>query len=780
MRQKQTGGIVMIKNPATTIWALIFMVQLSFLTSFLVALDKTSSKGSITGRVIDSDTLFPLLGVYITIDKLTHQAVSGENGEYTFEDVPSGNHTLQFQFSSSRPLVIHDVIVKPDRFTILNVRFKIQVETHEEMTVQAGLFQDQKEEPEPTMSFSQEEVRRNPSSGGDVARIVATLPSVTQLNDQKNSLIVRGSSPDENLYVIDNIEVPAISHFPFQGTGGGAISLINVDFLDQVSFSPGGFSAMYGDKMSSVTQLSFRDGSRNHFNSQMSLDMVGIGAITEGPLFSKNASWMLSYRHSYADLITKMMKTGVTPGWSDLQGKLSWDINNRHCLIFIGLAGWDESDFIRDEALKTGQDFYGLSKDNSLTLGVNWFALWGPAAYSDTSISFSRINYFQDWSWTHNTETATQNISQDTRYTIRHQTTINLTKGHRLRFGGQAQLLLGDYRYFAAAGLDALGHETPHVQNVIQSKANKTAFFSDWTIPLSGFVSLTIGFRGDYFSSANAFSWSPRINLTLPLSSRLSLDLYSGYFYQHLPLLMLTQNELNKTLNTPLCRQVGGALTWQINASNQFTLAFYGKFYKYLPVDPLQKELCLLDEQFNQFQFSNQALDDTGEGRAFGLEITWQKKLSQRFHGLVNLALSSSKYRNNNQIWRSRISDRQYLLNLVGGYKVGKTWDLSARWLIAGGVPYTPFDLIASQDANYGIYDQNLINRVRHKPYHSLNLTLDKRFFFSGSSLTLNLSLWNAYNNDNTAFLFWNRVENRQDVEKQWSFMPIVGIEYEF
>lgn len=736
--------------------------------------------GSISGRVIDQDTLMPLPGVLISVDGLGLQAVSGENGEYNLNGVPVGTHTVRFEFTASRPVVYNEIIVKPERVTILTARFKIQVETREEVTVQANLFQDQSEEPSPGTSFSQEEVRRSPSSSGDVARIIASLPSVTQLNDQKNCLIVRGSSPNENLYLIDNIEVPAISHFPFQGTGGGALSLVNVDFLDQVSFSPGGFSSMFGDRMSSITQLRFRDGSRTRFNSQFSLDMVGIGAVVEGPIFSEKASWMLSYRHSYADLITRLMKTGVTPSWSDLQGKVSWDLNERHRLVLIGMSGWDESDFSSEEARKTGQDYYGLSRDNSATIGLNWFALWSSAAYSDTSLSLSRIHYLQDWSWTFDASPAIANDSLDSALGIRHQTTFNLHGGHRLRIGGQVQLLSADYRYQSAAMLNPLGLQTHEVDSSIILEARKAAVFSDWTLPLPGRVSLTLGLRGDFFSGTDSLEWSPRLNLALPLSEKLSLDLYGGMFRQSLPLLLLTQHQDNRKLNSPHCRQLGGSLTWRMDEYNQFTVALYHKTYRHLPVDPTQSELCLLDEQLNLYRFSSQALTDTGEARAFGLELTWQRKQHRRFYALANLSLSRSRYRNNGGAWHHRISDRRYLFNLTGGYKIGKSWDLSARWLIAGGFPYTPFDMTASHNANAGIYDTNRINGARLSAYHTLNLTLDKKFFFSGSSLILTFSLWNAYNHENIAYIFWNRVENRQDQEKQWSLLPVLGIEYEF
>ena len=736
--------------------------------------------GGISGRVVDRETRMPLAGVLVMVAGLEQKTLSDEHGAYTLSGVPVGTYTVIFQYPLSKPVPISEIIVKPDRMTVLTARIKVETEIREEVTVAAPALGGALDGEARTSTFGQDEVRRNPSSAGDVARMIATLPSVTTVNDQKNSLIVRGSSPNENLYVVDNIEVPAISHFPFQGTGGGALSLINVDFLDSLTFSPGGFPVSFGDCMSSVTRMQWREGSRDRFHTQLSLDMVGIGGVVEGPLFSQRASWMLSYRRSYADLLSKMMKSGVTPSWSDLQGKAAWDISDRHRLVLIGVSGWDESDFMRKDALETGQDYYGLSRDRSGTLGLNWFALWGEHAYSDTSVSCSSIRYRQDWDWTFDGSSAISNDSRDRVVHIRHQTTFTLPRGHRVRVGGQGQLLNGDYAYRSSASLDPLGSPLPEVNNTVAVAAQKVGFFADWSVPLPLHASLILGVRGDTFSMTKTWDWSPRISLNLPVSSRLVLDLYGGVYRQNLSLLLLTQHTDNRTMNAPVCRQLGGSLVWFLDDHSQLMMAIYGKSYRHLPVDPAQQHLCLLDEQVTQYRFGDQVLLGNGEGRAYGLELTWKRTFHKNFHALANVTLSRSGYRNAGGVWRNRISDRRYIVNLAGGYRAGRGWEFSGRWVIAGGIPYTPFDLEASTQANAGIYDQTRINKERLAPYHSLNVTVDKKLFFSHSSLTLNVSLWNVYGHENIANLFWNRVENRQDREKQWPFMPVLGVEYEF
>ena len=115
------------------------------------------------------------------------------------------------------------------------------VET-EAVSVTAGYFTASEEQPVSAIQFSSEEIRRAPGSGGDVSRILLSLPSVAKVNDQSNALCVRGGNPIENTFYIDNIEIPNINHFPDQATSSGPIGLINVDFIEDVAFYAGGFS----------------------------------------------------------------------------------------------------------------------------------------------------------------------------------------------------------------------------------------------------------------------------------------------------------------------------------------------------------------------------------------------------------------------------------------------------------------------------------------------------------------------------------------------------------
>lgn len=135
-----------------------------------------------------------------------------------------------------------------------------------------------------------------------------------------------------------------------------------------------------------------------------------------------------------------------------------------------------------------------------------------------------------------------------------------------------------------------------------------------------------------------------------------------------------------------------------VSEDTRLTVEAYRKDYRHLPLDPDAPALFPLDELFYDFGFftGHGRLTDAGRATASGIEVVMQKKLSRAFHGLASAAYARSGYRGAAGTWRDRVFDNRWLLGLEGGYKPGSAWDLSARWIYAGGPPHTALDLEAS------------------------------------------------------------------------------------
>ena len=138
-----------------------------------------------------------------------------------------------------------------------------------------------------------------------------TLPVGT--NDFRNDLIVRGGSPLENLFVVDNFEIPNINNFANFASAGGTTSILDADLIRDVTFLTGSYQAPFINRTSSVLQIAQRKGSREAFGGRVALGSAGLGAILEGPIWKDRGSWVFSGKRSFLDAFTKDIGFGGVP-----------------------------------------------------------------------------------------------------------------------------------------------------------------------------------------------------------------------------------------------------------------------------------------------------------------------------------------------------------------------------------------------------------------------------------------------------------------------------------
>ena len=218
-----------------------------------------------------------------------------------------------------------------------------------------------------------------------------------------------------------------------------------------------------------------------------------------------------------------------------------------------------------------------------------------------------------------------------------------------------------------------------------------------------------------------------------------------------------------------------------IGKSTRLSIEGYYKSYSNLPINPDQPNVFIFDQSMIDGLFLNhENLVDDGEAFSRGIVLMIQKKLASDFYGLISASYSKTRYKDLNENWYDRIYDNEVNFTLEGGYIPNDEWEFKLRWIYAGGTPYTPFNVERSKEMNRGIWDLTNINGKRLPEYHSLNIRVDKRFYFSNSNLILYLSVWNAYGRDNIAQYVWNEKDNKLDKQLQWSTLPVLGIEFEF
>lgn len=742
---------------------------------------QNQKNGSLKGVVLDAETGAPLAGASVQIVGTQRGIATDVTGAFRIANIPVGSYAVRINSIGYDPMTQTDVIIRAGRATSLEAKLFVRLIEVEGVMVDAGYFNDAPTEPTSSTRFSAEEVRRAPGSAGDVSRIMFSLPSVAKVNDQVNNLIVRGGSPTENSFYLDNIEIPNINHYPLFGTSGGPISLINTDFVKDVTFSAGGFSAAYGDRLSSVMSLSFREGNRDAIDLQGDLNFAGFGLIGEGPISRERGSWLLSVRRSYLDLLVDAIGTGVVPRYSDYQGKLVYDLSPRNQVSVLGVLGKDYINFDREDAIDEGNVTDGWSDGYEYAVGANWRFLWDHNGYSNTSLSYlatrTKANYFE-------TSTGKELVRQnnlDGSAQLRNVNFYRINDHNEIEFGFDAKYELDNFDYYASDYTDYFGDSIPPSVIDDQIHSPKIGGFFSYIVQPFNRLSLTLGARYDYFEYTSNRALSPRTALSYRLSDRTRLNAAFGVYNQTLPIVLLSQQESNRYLKDPQAFHYILGFEQMLSEDTRLRIEGYYKWYRNFPMSPDEPQLFIIDEMIysNYFQYHPNVQDD-GNARSYGVEATVQKKLKAGVYGLLSGAWFRSQYRDLNNIWRNRVFDNRVILSAEGGYKPNDRWEFSLRWVFAGGSPYTPLDLDASRAINRSVYDQSRVNESRYSDYHSLNLRVDRRFNFTNSNMIVYISIWNAYNRSNVASYYWNENEKKPDEILQWSMLPIFGLEFEF
>lgn len=743
---------------------------------------QTSRTGVIDGRVTDQATHQPLVGATVAVQHTSLGTVTDTEGRFSIRSVPVGNHILEIRMIGYAPVLRTDIIVRPERNTSVTAELEEQVMETDQVVVTAGYFPKHDESPVSLTALSAEEIRRAPGSGGDISRVVMSLPSIAKVNDQSNGLIVRGGSPLENAFFLDGIEVPNINHFPSQSGSAGPIGMITIDLIDGVQFTAGGFAANTGDRMSSVMMMTMREGNREQFAAQADLNIAGFGGVVEGPL-GDHASYLFSVRRSYLDALASVVDLGTSapPRYGDLQGKISWDLSPSHRLTAIVLAGDDHNSPSRTAAIENDMVFYGDQDILQAAGGIAWRALWSDRLTTTTSLGVQRVSDDENLFETNTGSLMTATNIAQTTITLRSDVHLRVSEPLSLEFGIEARSMndRSDEQYGALSG--PFGTPVPASAYHRDLSAQKYGGYLTAIVrPIAG-LTATIGARTDASTYDKSFTASPRASLSYTATGVTTFSLSGGMYHQRLPLAMLEQAPNGASLRVPYAVHYIAGVEHLLTDDLRLSVEAYQKEYYDMAVDPSEPSLFLMDETIvrNGMSFSHALLSNGGAARTRGVEVTLQKKLAEELYGLVSASLFHAQYRGADGTWRNRVYDNIVVFSAEGGYKPNEEWEFSARWIYAGGTPYTPLDLSASASAHREVLDGARVNGVRYPAYHSLNVRFDKRFHFERSNLVFYLSAWNAYNRKNVAGYVWDDQQQKQKTLYQWNLLPIFGVEYE-
>lgn len=718
-----------IQPNSTFILTIIFLL---ILTSEIISQSKS---GIISGEARDAITKQPLPGANIIIEGTNIGSACDENGYYVIKNVIPGKYNLKASMIGYEASAYTDVTINPNRNHSINFELHSSTLEMEEVKVTADYFTKPDENPVSFRTISPEEIRRSPGSAEDIFRVMQSLPGVATAGARSAQLIVRGGSPDENLTLLDGIEVYNPIHFARTGESMGIISIVNPALLQKIDFLTGGFPVRYGDKMSSVFDMSLREGNKEIFNTDANLNIAGFGVMLDGPLI-ENSNMVFSLRRGFFDLITSTMNRPAAPSYYDAVGKITYDLNNKNRISLVGFYYLDQIErtgSTKEENVSWNRYDYLTRNDYGAALGVNWRSLISEKAYSLVTASYTS----NGWNTLQRTESEPSLMGEDIREdesSLKSELNYQLSSNINLKLGGQFKVI--NSRNESWSPEDTLRTGTIIPANIISYQPDatiKTALFLQSSFRIIEPLIITTGLRYDYFALTTENNFSPRISLSHNFTDKTTFNLAWGKYYQSPASYQIAPDERNLSLKSSYATHYIAGIEQRLGYDTKASIEIYHKELSNLIVDPDSSDLLI----------------NTGNGYAQGIEFSLQKKFTDGFVGSASYSYSISKRRDYESTSLYNFEyDRPHIINLIFGLEIGAGWQIGAKFQYASGNPYTPVIGTIEKNNSFFVVDGE-INSARYPDYHKLDLRIDKQFIFDSWSFSVYLDLWNVFNRDN-------------------------------
>lgn len=726
------------------------------------------NKGTVSGKVTDRSTRQPLPHANIIIDGTSIGRTSDANGNYSLTNIPVGSYTIKFMILGYKPLVKTDVIVSSQRITTLNVGLEETTINLGEISVTTDFFEKSYEMPTSSKSLDYEEIRRSPGAAEDAFRAVQSLPGVSTANETEASLIVRGGNNDENLVLMDNIEINNPFHFAQVGAGQGALGIISSEVVRKIDFLTGGFPARYGDKLSSVYDISIKEGNKQQFAGDAYLNFGGFGGVFDGPI-SEKGSYLFTVRRGFFDLITDLIGDPVSARYYDALGKINYELSPKHTLSLVAFYYQDnfrESQTDLNE-MNTLESPFQKQKADGLSIGSNWRYLFSNQGYSLVT-AYWRHNKFSSYSGSQFNPNKFGSESQDNEVALKGEVLYQLTKESEIKAGISGKLIDGEEIHRADDDTLQTGIVIPSFQNKF-STGNmlfKGGSFIQLQHRLTDRIIANAGLRYDYFDYNKESNWGPRIGVSWQLSDRTTLTGSYGQFFQTPAFykIAMQSGSDEKLKNSKSTHYIVGVEHLLAEDTKLTTEIFY-KDIKNLVTLPNDETRILLEKE---------------KGFAEGIEFNLHKKMSNDWYLLVSYSYATAKRKNTSlpQFYYAD-NDRKHITTVEGIYKISNNWQLGMKYHYASGNPYTP---VIGRQLVDGVWHavEGERNSVRYPAYHRLDIRVDRRFHFENWNLTAYLDIWNVYNRKNIAAYTWNEDYSKKRTLYQFSIIPMFGVSAEF
>ena len=558
-----------------------------------------SASGSISGHVYNAAAHQAVFSADVIILGSTLGASADTEGRYLIKNIPPGSYEVRASAIGYASVIQRSIVVKSNEQTDLSFSLIEQSVQLGEVVATGDQTAISLEQPLSTRTLSYKEIQNTAGGFEDVIRTVTIMPGVMQTRLDRNDLSVRGGAASENLFLVDDIDIANINHFGTQGSGGGSVSFINLDFIENTTFSSGGFGVPYGDRMSSVLSVDLREGRGDMQRGVATISATQAGLNLEGPL-SQDGSYILSVRRSYLDQIFKWYGYSFAPYYYDFLAKVTYRLGKYDKLELLSLGAIDRMTQFNDTQQERDQNNHTIFSDQTrVTAGCIWHHGFDIGFLSVSGWhTYADIQYHQTGD---NMNPELLNSSFEGETALKGDATLQVLRRTECSLGAGVQtarlnstLSIGS---FDSGFLDATGHDikVPALYRLSDTSGYKLHAYLQLSQTLEPFV-FTIGSRWDYFSMIRDNSViSSRASLKVHLLETTDASLSAGRFYQAPSYVWITGNSYNRDLTYLAANHFVAGIEHYFRSDIKMSVEGYIKNYDHYPLSLTQPYMVMAD-----------------------------------------------------------------------------------------------------------------------------------------------------------------------------------------
>ncbi|HNP18683.1 MAG TPA: TonB-dependent receptor [Fulvivirga sp.] len=753
-------------------------------------------KYTISGAISDASNGEELIGASVLIQELSTGGTTNVYGFFSVT-IPQGNYTVVISYIGYQSLTKNIVL---DKSITLNIELQPESTTLQEVVVLAEREDVNVQSTQMSVNkLSVKEIETIPVIFGekDVIKTIQLLPGIKS-SEGGGGFFVRGGSADQNLILLDEAPVYNASHLL------GFFSVFNSDAIKDLTIYKGHIPAEYGGRASSVLDIKMNDGNSKKLNVSGGIGLISSRLTVEAPIVKDKSSFILSGRRTYLDLF---LKASSDPDISksilyfyDLNAKANYKFSDRDRVFISGYFGRDKFGF---------GDQFGFDWGNTTTT-LRWNHLFNDRLFLNSTALFSDYNYKVEIGGDEGENNGFKIISAIQDVSLKEDFEYYISPTNTFKFGATVahhKFVPGEFNPDANSNFNSI-----RLQEKFAWEA--AAYISD-DMELSEKVKLNAGLRYSWFSQVgpgDIFTYDadgdvssvknygsgemvktysglePRVGLTYVLNDQSSVKASYGKNRQYLHLVS------NSTSGTPIDLWIPSSNNVKPQIADQYALGYFRNFAdnKYeSSVEVYYKDMQnQVDYKTGAELVFNENVESQllfGKGRSYGAEFFLKKNVGD-FSGWVSYTLSRTE-REFEGVDYGKVYpanwDRTHDLSLVGMYKAGPKWTLSASFVYRTGDAVTyPVGKYEVDGKTVNQYDTRNDNRL--PAYHRLDLGATKLIKNSPKyESSISFSVYNAYARKNAfAINFQEDPDNPEKTQAVrialFSILPSITYNFKF